>query len=91
MGTELYPAISNIAINTSTFTEVPLPSGVSFSGFEAKTRDDDRFQISDTAAGTNYYTILLKTEEDIKGSVGSPLFYARAIGAATTLEVLFKK
>lgn len=91
MGTDLCPGIINTAINTSSFTEINIPSNTGrFSKIIVRTRDGSSFYISDTSGGTNYYSMGVSVEIDVKDPVGSPLFYAKGT-ASTTLEVLLRR
>lgn len=88
---DLIPSISNVSINSSSWTAISIPSGVNnFTKIFLRTRDSSLFYISDSATGTNYYSVGISHEFDITGSVGTPLCYVKGEGSAT-LEVMFRK
>jgi len=86
----LYPGIINLAINTTEWKLVNVPSTVDiWSSFKAKTRDNSIFYISDSALGTSYQSILVAFEDIVDKGVGNPLFYVKG-SSVTILEVLLK-
>ena len=84
----------NVSVSSAAWTAVTLGADQSAKDFAVQARAANNFKMSDTSAGTKYFTVKSGTAisfEDVNAPKGSTLFYAQSSAAADVLEVVITR